>query len=106
MSPLNLNQKLFCSALCRSYSLNFIFIFASPFASAIRVSLPFRREHVIVHRNHHGNKYDRVIEQMQFDPWEHKLKHAAWNWFVPEIVMRGCLVDEQEVFDVMPELNS
>src|SRR6185437_8800417 len=81
-------------------------VFTAPFAGAVRIPLlTRRREHVIVHADHHGNENNRVVEKMQFHAGEIQLQHAARYRLVPEVVMSGCLVDEQEVLNVMPELD-
>jgi len=67
--------------------------------------LPLGREHVVIHRDHHGDEHDRVVEEMKLDPRKKKLEDAARFRLMPEIVVRHRLPDQQEVLDVMPELD-
>src|SRR5271163_1352783 len=78
----------------------------APGAGARRLFLLVRgREHVIVHRDHHGNEDDRVVEEMEFDSREKKLQDATRYRLMPEIVVRCGLPDQQKMLDVMPELD-
>src|SRR5258708_16279152 len=67
--------------------------------------LVLRGEHVVVHRDDHGNEYDRIVEKMQFHPREDQLQNTARHWPAPEIVVRRGLRNQQEMFDVVPELD-
>jgi hypothetical protein len=62
-------------------------------------------KHVVVHADHHGDEYDRVVEEMEFDTWKDQLQNAAWDRLAPEIVMERGLPNEQEMLDVVPELD-
>src|ERR1700730_2367053 len=67
--------------------------------------LGLRGEHVVVHRDDHGDEYDRIVKKMQFHAWEDQLQNTARHWLAPEIVVGRGLPDQQEVFDVVPELD-
>ena len=45
--------------------------------------LALGREHVVVHRNHHGDEHDRVVEEVELDPREKQLQHAARYRLIP-----------------------
>jgi archaeosine synthase beta-subunit len=61
---------------------------------------------MVVHADHHRNEYDRVVEEMQFDAWEPQLQNARRNRPSEQVVPDRRLNNQQQVFDVMPELNA
>src|ERR1700757_5408248 len=64
------------------------------------------RKHVVIHRDHHRNKHDRVVEEMKLNPRKHKLQHAARNRLAPEIMVKNeRLREQQQMLDVVPELD-
>src|SRR5438477_12489088 len=64
-----------------------------------------RRIHVIVHRHHHRNEYDRVVEQMQLDSWNPDLADTRRDFAAEPEVMRLRLIEQNEMLEVVPELN-
>src|SRR5580704_4400285 len=78
---------------------------AAPLTGAGRVSLSFGRKHVVIHRDHHRDEHDRVVEEMQLNPGENQLQDAARYRLTPEIMVSRSLPDQQKMLDVMPELN-
>ena len=78
----------------------------APFASATRVPLlTLWRKHVVIHADHHRDKDNRVIEQVQLHTREKQLQYAAWDRLVPEVVVSCGLINEQEVLNMVPELD-
>src|SRR5271166_6331829 len=62
-------------------------------------------KHVVVHRDDHGDEYNRIVEKMQFYAREYQLQDTARHRLAPEVVMSRGLPDQQEMLDVMPELD-
>ena len=62
-------------------------------------------KHVVVHRNDHRNEYERVVDEMQLDPWNPDLTDARRHRAPEPVLMRLRLVKQDEVLEVVPELD-
>src|SRR5437763_16636579 len=63
------------------------------------------RIHVIVHRHHHRNEYDRVVEQIQLDSWNPDLADTRRDFAAEPEVMCLRLIEQNEVLGMVTELN-
>src|ERR1700730_18574836 len=63
--------------------------------------LGLRGEHVVVHRDDHGDEYDRIVKKMQFHAWEDQLQNTARHWLAPEIVVGRGLAGQDEGGDLV-----
>ena len=66
---------------------------------------PGRREQVVVHRDHHRNEDDRVVEEMQLDARHPQLQQAGRHRPAQQVLAENRLPLQQRVLDVMEELN-
>jgi len=70
----------------------------------------FRRgwKQVVVHADHHRDKYDRVVEKMYLgaELREEQLQKTDRDRRVEPVVVRKRLPLQNRVFDVVPELNN
>src|SRR5262245_52118975 len=64
------------------------------------------RKHMVVHRNHHRDEHDGVVEEMQFDARHPVLDEAGGYWPTEEIVTADRLNLQQQVFEMVEELNA
>src|SRR5258707_13067559 len=76
-----------------------------PLATAMGFWFSLYWEHVIVHANYHGYENHTVVEKMEFHARENQLQNAGWHWRMEEVVMDGCLSNQQPMLNVVPELN-
>src|SRR6476646_4637394 len=63
-------------------------------------------EHVVVHRNHHRDEHDGVVEQMELDARDPVLDEARRHRTAEKIVSGDRLNLQQQVLEVMEELNT
>src|SRR5690606_5996499 len=64
-----------------------------------------RRKHVVEHRDHHGDRDDRVVEQVKFHPRDHQLRKAQGHRGSEKILSDNGLSLKKRVLDMMPELD-
>src|SRR5580698_7729524 len=64
-----------------------------------------RGKHVVIHGDNHGDEHDGVIEEMQLNPRKYELQDTARNRLAPKVVVKHGLPEQEQVFDVMPELD-
>src|SRR5689334_11675473 len=79
---------------------------AIPRARALRTDGFSRwRKHVVVHRDHHRNEHDGVVEQMELDPRHPVLDKARRHRTTKEVMSSDRLNLQQQMFEMMEELN-
>ena len=64
-----------------------------------------RREHVVIHRDHHRDEDDRVVEEVQLDARHPQLQDARRHRPAEQVLAEQVLPLQQEVLDVMKELD-
>ena len=61
---------------------------------------------MVVHPDHHWNENNRVVEEVQLDAWQPQLENAGGHGTAEQVMANRRLNDQQQVFDVMPELDA